>query len=396
MNLDRMTCYRAIIAHDARFDGRLFTAVCTTGIYCRPICTARLPRLENVVFYASAAAAQDGGFRPCLRCRPETAPDLAVWRGNSNIVSRALALIAEEALGGGDASRKVLAARLGVGERHLRHLFKQHFGASPISVAQTRRVLFAKQLIHETRMSMKNVALAAGFGSVRGFNDTFKRLYQRPPSALRRARAGSGAKRREPPGITLTLGYVPPYDWLAVIAFFMARAIRGVEQVQSDRYRRTIALGGAHGTIDVRPVAGKHALAVTICFPDVKALPTIIARVKRMFDVGADVSAIDTHLATDGRLAPLVAARPGLRVPGAWDGFELAVRAVLGQQITVACARCARGIGRPYPRLSRCRAARCGRSFPAAHPKEPKSGVGGVGACDLFGPAPLRREPRFK
>ena len=179
------------LTRDPRFDGRIFVGVTSTGIYCRPVCPARTPKFENCRFYASAAAAQEAGFRPCLRCRPETAPDLASWRGTSNTVSRGLALIADGALDGGEAGVEALAERLGVGGRQLRRLFQQHLGASPVAVAQTRRVLFAKQLIHETRMPMAEVALAAGFGSVRRFNETFHDLFRRPPSALRR-RAWAG------------------------------------------------------------------------------------------------------------------------------------------------------------------------------------------------------------
>ncbi len=339
MSLDREACYRAIRTRDARFDGKLFTAVRTTGIYCRPICPARTPKLENVEFYASAAAAQEAGFRPCLRCRPESSPDLAAWRGTSNTVSRALALIADGALDGDDGDVAGLALRLGIGERQLRRLFHQHLGASPIAVAQTRRVLFAKQLIHETRMSMADVALAAGFGSLRRFNDTFRRLYARPPSALRRQGSAVDYDAAPAAGITVRLSYAPPYDWPAMIGFFAARAIAGVEVVEPERYRRTIELDGLHGTIDVVPVEGRHALAATIRFPNVRALPSIITRIRRVFDLGADVGAITAHLAHDPSLARLVAVRPGLRVPGAWDGFELAVRAMLGQQITVIAAR---------------------------------------------------------
>jgi AraC family transcriptional regulator of adaptative response / DNA-3-methyladenine glycosylase II len=339
MNLDREASYRALRTRDARFDGRIFVGVRTTGIYCRPICPARTPKLENIDFYPSAAAAQAAGFRPCLRCRPESSPDLAAWRGTSSTVARALALIAEGALDGEETDVERLALRLGIGERQLRRLFTQHLGASPIAVAQTRRVLFAKQLIHETRMPMVAVAEAAGFGSVRRFNATFQGLYGRPPSALRRL-STTGTSGSDPAAaITLKLSYAPPYDWEAVIAFFAGRAIPGVEVVERGRYRRTIALDDAYGTIDVAPIAGRDALAVTIRFPNVRALPTIIARVRRVFDLGADVRAIAAQLADDPLLAPLVAARPGLRVPGAWDGFELAVRAVLGQQITVAGAR---------------------------------------------------------
>ena len=338
MQLDRDACYRAIQARDRRFDGRLFTAVRTTGVYCRPICPARTPKLANVLFFATAAAAQEAGFRPCLRCRPESSPDLGAWRGTSSTVSRALALIADGALDGGAAAVSGLASRLGVGERQLRRLFKQHLGAAPIAVAQTRRVLFAKQLIHETRMSMVDVALAAGFGSVRRFNETFQRLYARPPSVLRRQRVrDTDADARS--GITLTLSYAPPYDWDAMIQFLTARAIPGVEVVTPTRYCRTIELDGHGGTIEVAPLPGRNALVATIRFPNVTALPTIVARIRQLFDLGADIETIGAQLATDPSLSPLVAARPGLRVPGAWDGFELAVRAVLGQQITVTAAR---------------------------------------------------------
>ena len=339
MDLDRDACYRALRTRDARFDGRLFVAVRTTGIYCRPICPARCPKLENIVFYPSAAAAQEAGFRACLRCRPESSPNLAAWRGTSSTASRALALIAEGALDGDDGDVERLALRLGIGERQLRRLFRKHLGASPIAVAQTRRVLFAKQLIHETRMRMVDVALAAGFGSLRRFNDTFRRLYSRPPSVLRRERADASGTVRARSGITLLLSYAAPYDWAAMIAFLAARAIPGVEMVEPGRYRRTIELDGCHGTIEVAPAPGRDALAATIRFDNVKSLPTIVARIRRVFDLGADVNAITAQLAEDPLLAPLVAARPGLRVPGAWDGFELAVRAVLGQQITVAAAR---------------------------------------------------------
>ncbi|HEY4126086.1 MAG TPA: AlkA N-terminal domain-containing protein [Rhizomicrobium sp.] len=318
-------------SRDSRFDGRLFVGVHTTGIYCRPICPARTPKFENVTFFNNAAAAQEAGFRPCLRCRPECSPEIGAWRGTSNTVSRALALIGDGFLDG-DADVEKLAARLGVGERQLRRLFQQHLGASPITVAQTRRVHLAKQLIHDTSMSMVDVALASGFGSVRRFNDTFQKLYKRPPSELRRRQARD-------PAIMITLSYVPPYDWGAMMDFFAARAIEGIEVVEPDRYRRTIAIDGEQGTISVSPVVGKNALAATIAFPNVKALPTIVSRIRRMFDVGADIRAINAHLKKDPRLADAIRARPGLRVPGAWDPFELALRAVLGQQITVGAAR---------------------------------------------------------
>lgn len=348
MDLNPDACYRAVLSRDARFDGRFFGGVKTTGVYCRPVCPARTPRRENMVFFPSAAAAEAAGFRACLRCRPETAPDMGAWRGASNTVSRALAMIEAGALDDGDVDR--LAERLGVGERQLRRLFRQHLGAAPVSVAQTRRVLLAKQLIHETRLPMAEVALAAGFGSVRRFNETFQRLYGRPPSALRRGAAPEGA-----PGETvrLMLRYRPPYDWDGLLGFLAQRAIPGVETVVGDRYARTIALDGAAGTVAVRPAGGAR-LAVEVRFPKLTVLPAILARVRRLFDLSADPAAIGAQLSRDRALAPLVAARPGLRTPGAWDGFELAVRAILGQQISVARAvklaeRIAADYGAPLP-----------------------------------------------
>ena len=334
LDLDHDACYRAIAVRDARFDGRLFTGVKTTGIYCRPICPARTPRSENVVFFPTAAAAHEAGFRPCLRCRPETSPDLGAWRGVSNTVSRALALVEAGALD--EAPVDALAGRVGVGERQLRRLFQQHLGASPVAVAQSRRVLLAKQLIHETRLPMAEVAMAAGFGSLRRFNDSFQALFKRPPTALRRS-AGSDVSAGPEGEISLLLRYRPPYDWAAMLDFLRARAISGVESVDGEVYRRSIGLHGRQGTVSVRP-AGGNALSATVRFPLLSALPGIIARLRRVFDLAADPDAIAEQLVKDATLAPLVAARPGLRVPGAWDGFELAVRAVLGQQITVAGA----------------------------------------------------------
>jgi AraC family transcriptional regulator, regulatory protein of adaptative response / DNA-3-methyladenine glycosylase II len=335
MDMDDDACYRALTTRDARFDGRLFVGVKTTGIYCRPICPARTPKRQNVRFYPTAAAAQSAGFRPCLRCRPETSPDLAAWRGASNTVARALGLIEAGALD--DEDVEGLADRLGVGERQLRRLFRKHLGASPIAVAQTRRVLLAKQLIHETRLPMAEVAMASGFGSVRRFNETFQQLYDRPPAQLRRL---GGAEVPTAPGeaVQVTLPYQPPYDWDALLAFLALRAIPGVERVGAGGYERSLAIGGSVGVIRVEP-ATRSRLAISVRFPKISALPAIIARVRRVFDLAADPVAISTHLARDTALAPLVAARPGLRVPGAWDGFELAIRAILGQQITVVAAR---------------------------------------------------------
>ena len=334
---NREICYRAFQSRDARFDGLIFVGVTSTGIYCRPICPARSPKFENCRFFSSAAAAQEGGFRPCLRCRPESAPYLASWRGTSNTVSRALALITDGALDGEHDSVETLAERLGVGGRQLRRLFMQHLGATPIAVAQTRRVLFAKQLIHETRMAMTEVALAAGFGSVRRFNEIFRGLFHRPPSALRRKTSSENAGAAA--GVTLRLGYRQPYDWDSMLAYLQARAIPGMEVVADGKYLRAVELDGFVGSVEVEHVPQRQSLGVTVRFPNVSSLPAIVARVRRLFDLGADIETIGAHLSRDPLLAPMVARRPGLRAPGGWDGFELAVRAILGQQITVVAAR---------------------------------------------------------
>ncbi len=332
---DREICYRALQSRDARFDGLIFVGVTSTGIYCRPVCPARTAKFENCVFFGSAAAAQESGFRPCLRCRPETAPELASWHGTSNTVSRALALIADGALDGDGASVEALAERLGLGERQLRRLFRQHLGASPIAVAQTRRVLFAKQLIHETQMSMTEIALAAGFGSLRRFNEVFKDLFHRPPSGLRRKSLANHANA----DVTLFLRYRPPYDWDSTLSYLRLRAIPGMESVEKESYQRTIAVKEHVGTVEVTHASQRQSLRVKIRFPDVRSLPEIVTRVRRLFDLGADIEMIDAHLSLDPMLAPLIESRPGLRAPGGWDGFELAVRAVLGQQISVAATR---------------------------------------------------------
>ena len=306
--LDQEACYRAVLTRDARFDGRFFGGVTSTGIYCRPVCPARTPKRENMIFYPTAAAAEEAGFRACLRCRPETAPDMGAWRGTSNTVSRALALIEAGALDEADVD--ALAGRLGVGERQLRRLFRQHLGAAPVSVAQTRRVLLAKQLIHETDLSMAEVALASGFGSVRRFNETFQSLYGRPPSALRRRK-----ERAAEVGVRLGLSYREPYDRETMLA---ALATRG-DALADGRWSRalTAAIDGADGRVVVafgRP----GRVEVTVEASDLKALPGVLARVRRVFDLSADPDAIARDLSADPGLRALIEARPGLRLPGSW------------------------------------------------------------------------------
>jgi AraC family transcriptional regulator, regulatory protein of adaptative response / DNA-3-methyladenine glycosylase II len=353
MTLDHDLCYRIIKARDSRYDGKIFTGVKTTGIYCRPICPASVPLQANVDFYPSAAAAQEAGFRPCLRCRPETAPDTGAWLGTSATVSRALRLIEDGALDEGSVAS--LALRLGMGERQLRRLFLKHVGAPPVAVAQTRRMLLAKQLLHDTDLPMAEVALASGYQSIRRFNEAFQALFQRPPSQLRRAVHKEGS----PSGghIKLGLRYRPPYDWDAMLAFLSARLIRGVETLSDGIYRRTFDIGGQTGTVAVT-MGARNCLTVWVDTSDLKVLPQVIARVRRQFDLGADTATIEAALSEDPVLAACIAARPGLRVPGAWDPFETAVRAVLGQQVSVKA-----GLG-----LVSTLATACGKPLSTAHP----------------------------
>ncbi len=339
MELDHSACYRAVSMRDTRFDGRFFTAVKTTGIYCRPVCPARTPLAENVDFYPSAAAAQEAGFRPCLRCRPETAPALGAWKGTSNTVSRALSMIELGILDEG--SVEDLADRLGVGDRHLRRLFSQHLGASPISVAQTRRVLLAKQLIRDTNLSLAQVALASGFGSIRRFNETFAALYDRPPSEMRRNEKAQAEQDAAAGDVVVQLNYRAPYDWPAMLGYFSARAIDGMEVVVDGKYARTISVGDNVGIVVISHFEGKSGgkIEARINYPVLSDLPQIIARIRRLLDLAIDPELVAEHLSKDKLLAPIIAKRPGLRAPGAWDGFELAMRAILGQQITIEAAR---------------------------------------------------------
>ena len=331
MTLDREICERARRSRDPRFDGRFFIGVTSTGIYCRPICPAPTPKEANVRYYPSAAAAAEAGFRPCLRCRPESSPGTPAWVGSSTTVSRALRLIEEDGLS--DSSLEDLAARLGIGSRQLRRLFLKHLGATPVAVVQTRRLHFAKTLIDETDLPFTQAALASGFGSVRRFNASFQGLYGRTPTELRKLARRAGVSRSE--RYHFRLPFRPPYDWEALLAFLASRAIPGVEEIDSETYRRTIALDGKCGHIEVRMSPRGDALDLRIDFPEARSLILIVERMRRLFDLRADPAQILAEFEKDPLLAKRVKLRPGLRVPGAWDGFELAVRAILGQQVSV-------------------------------------------------------------
>ena len=321
---------RARLSRDARFDGLFYVGVRTTGIYCRPVCPANPPRTENVSFFPTAAAASEAGFRPCLRCRPECAPGTPAWAGTSTTVKRGLRLISEGALDDGDIES--LADRLGVTSRHLRRLFNKHLGASPLAVAHTQRLHFAKRLIDQTALSMQEISAAAGFGSVRRFNDTFRKTYGRTPRELRR---GGGAFASTS-ALSLQLPYRKPYGWSDLLDFFAGRATPGVELVTDGRYLRTVRTSSGHGIIDVRDVGGSLSLAVHGIGTD--TLFTAAQKTRGLFDLDAPIDDITAVLQRDGALSTLLKSNPGVRVPGAWDGFELTIRAVLGQQVSVKAA----------------------------------------------------------
>jgi AraC family transcriptional regulator of adaptative response / DNA-3-methyladenine glycosylase II len=332
-SLDPRVCDQARLTRDARFDGLFYIAVTSTGIYCRPVCPAPSPRVKNIRYYDSAAAASAAGFRPCLRCRPEAAPGSPLHRAKSELVGGALRLIEQGALDEG--SLPELAARVGVGERHLRRVFAEELGASPLDVAATRRLLFAKQLLTETALPISRIAEASGYASLRRFNAAFVATYGKPPREFRRGRSGDDAANE----LVLRLPYRAPYDFAHLLEFYGRRTIPGVESVDAAGYRRSIVVDGVPGGFAVSAIAGDAALALRVHHPSSSALGTIAARVKRMFDVDADPRALELALRDSALLKPLVSRWPGQRLPGAWDGFELAVRAVLGQQVSVAAAR---------------------------------------------------------
>ncbi len=324
-------CERARQARDARFDGRFFVGVVTVGVYCRPVCCARVAAPHNVRFFPTAAAAREAGYRPCLCCRPETAAPTPEWTLGSETVVRVLRRIGEGALD----TRSVgeLAGQFGMSARRLQGLCVEHLGASPAGLARTRRLQLAKRLIDDTRESFADVATLAGYGSVRRFNDAILSAYRRNPQALRREREG-------PPGspgggITLRLNYRAPYDPDWLLDFFGRRAIPGIETVAGRSYRRVFAQGDAVGTVQVTFPERDGCAVMEVRHPHPHALSAALERVRRMFDLAADSAVIDADLAKDPLLRPVIERHPGLRVPGAWDGYELAIRAVIGQQVSV-------------------------------------------------------------
>jgi len=334
--LDAAICRQAINSRDPRFDGRFFAGATTTGLYCRNVCPVPPARPENILLFACAAAAESAGFRPCKRCQPQAAPGTPAWLGTSAVVSRAFRLILEGALNDGGVDE--LAERLGLGSRQLRRLFVQHLGASPLKIATTHRVHLARKLIEESGLPMTKIAFGSGFKSIREFNHAIRLSAGQSPSELRRAADGSRPKARAG-GLELRLPYRRPFDWASLIAFLKPRAIPGVEFVTEDSYQRTIEVGGVPGILTVRPDGARSRLVVHLQGGSYEGLAQTVERVRRIFDLNADPIQIASHLSSDPRLRGLVKLRPGLRVPGVWDGFEAAVLAVLGQKLTTSGTR---------------------------------------------------------
>ena len=351
--LSAASCYRVLAARDARFDGVFFTGVKTTGIYCRPICAAKTPKASSCTFFGSAAAAEAAGFRPCLRCRPELAP----YALQQNLAYAVWQRIAAGALNDGNIEH--LAAEVGLSSRQLRRVLLQHFGVTPVELAQTQRLLFAKKLLQETAMPMSEIAYAAGFGSIRRFNALFLTRYGIAPIDIRRAPVtGTPAAMIDAGTITLRLAYRPPYAWQQILRYLATRAVPNVEAVDQDEkgnlfYARSVRIGKHEGWLQISQSARadeKHQLELSLSSALSPVLMPLLVRVREQFDLDANPEVIAAHLSTDPLLAAQIKRIPGWRVPGAFDTFELAIRALLGQQVSVAgastlCGRLVTGFG---------------------------------------------------
>lgn len=337
MQQDSRRLYKALTARDSRFDGVFFVGVTSTGIYCRPICPAKTPKETNCRFYDNPQEAEHAGFRPCLRCRPELAPGSAPV-DDAERIARQIVHRLEEGQLDEKTGLEEIADQFELSSRQIRRIIQKELGVPPIQLLLTRRLLLAKQLLTETALPITEVAFASGFSSLRRFNDAFNGRYGMPPTRLRKAATAEVAALAERQTLTLQLSYRPPYDWLGILAFLSARALTGVEHVTGSSYARTVQLGKATGWIRVTQSTKKHALMVELTHSLTPVLPALLARVRALFDLDARPDLIAKHLSRDARLAPAVRARPGLRVPGAFNGFELGLRAILGQQVTVKAA----------------------------------------------------------
>lgn len=337
MQLNPDSCYQALLAHDPRFDGAFFVAVKSTKIYCRTVCPAKVPLLKNCTFFPAAAAAENAGYRPCLRCRPELAPGNASVDAVSRLASLAVNRIEDGALA--DLGIEDLSVEMGISSRHLRRVIEAEFGVAPIQIAQTQRLLLAKRLLTDTDLPITEIAFASGFSSVRRFNAVFLERYKLNPSQLRKS-----IGEHKNPSLICEVAYRPPFDFKGLLHFLAMRACPGVEAVQDDAYLRTVSIGKHSGWIAIRQNVNKNTLAVEISSTLAPVLLSVMARCKRLMDTQAEPAVIAASL---GELAD---GREGLRVPGAFNGFELALRAVLGQQVSVKAAstlhgRIARRIG---------------------------------------------------
>ena len=321
---------QARLSRDARFDGLFFTAVKTTGIYCRSICPANPPKEHNVSYYLSATDAAAAGYRPCLRCRPDSAPHSAAWLGNQAVVQRAMRLIQQGWLQDRDLS--ALAAHLGITDRYLRQLFQQHLGASPKQFTLYHQCLFAKQLIHQTTLPMSAVALASGFQSVRRFNDCFKKLIQVTPTDIRRQSAGGRHA-----DLRLKLHYRPPFSWSLMHQFLQQRYLTGVERLTEHSYGRSLTWAGNSGHFIATHLPDKHAFEVILDWPDVSQLKVVVTQIRRILDLDAESEVIKSHLRP--LLPDSFRWQEGLRIPGIGSVFEAGIRAILGQQVSIGAAR---------------------------------------------------------
>jgi AraC family transcriptional regulator of adaptative response / DNA-3-methyladenine glycosylase II len=346
-----------LTARDRRFDGVFFVGVTTTRIYCRPVCTARTPGRDRCRFFPNAAAAEQEGFRPCLRCRPELAPGNAPVDSMNRVARAAAARIEGGALDDGNRL-ETLAMELGLSSRQLRRAVRQELGVSPVQLAQTRRLLLAKQLLTETRLPIIQVAYASGFASVRRFNALFQARYRLSPRQLRRANRSALAEE----SVRLRLSYRPPLAWMQLLRFLAGRALAGVEYVRSSSYTRTAAIGKHRGWLRVEAMDSPGFLCVEVSLSLVPVLAVLLARLRNLFDLAARPDVILSHLEADPCIGPAIRRYPGLRVPGAFQGFELAMRAVLGQQVSVRAATTIAGrviaafgeaIETPFPELNR-------------------------------------------
>ena len=333
MTGDPAALYNAYASRDPRFDGVFFIGVTSTGIYCRPVCTARTPKAANCRFFESAETAEKANFRPCLRCRPELAPGNAPV-DDARRIPRLIAQRIEEGMLDG-AGLETIAKQFGWSSRQIRRVVQRELGVSPIELAQTRRLLLAKQLLTETALPVTDVAFASGFSSLRRFHDAFGRRYGLAPSRLRQAAGGEARPPRSSESFTLQLCYRPPFDWAGMMRFLETRALKGVERVDEGAYSRTVRLGSHTGWIRVSDAPERRAVLVELPHSLTPVLPALLGRLRHLFDLTARPDVIAAHLARDSRLAACVSENPGLRVPGAFDGFELGVRAILGQQVTV-------------------------------------------------------------